>query len=141
MRASRASHAFMEKEKLRVDKYLWAIRLFKTRTLAAEACDGGKVRLNGTPVKASKTVSIGDEYEVKTEARKWRIRVTALLHNRMTYAEAIKFYVDITPEDQLEKPQFQAASFHTGKRLSKIGRPTKKQRRELDDFSQGVNLE
>jgi ribosome-associated heat shock protein Hsp15 len=50
------------------------------------------------------------------------------------YTEAIKYYIDITPEDQLEKPQFQAASFHTGKRLSKIGRPTKKQRRELDDF-------
>ena len=127
-----------EKEKLRVDKYLWAIRLFKTRTLAAEACDSGKVKLNGASVKASKTVSVGDEYEVKTEARKWRIRVTGLLHNRMAYAEASKFYVDITPEDQLEKPQFQAASFHTGKRLSKIGRPTKKQRRELDDFSQGA---
>ena len=123
-----------EKEKLRVDKYLWAIRLFKTRTLASEACDSGKVKLNGVNVKASKPVSIGDEYEVKTEARKWRIRVTGLLHNRMAYSEAIKYYVDITPEDQLEKPQFQTASFHTGKRLSKIGRPTKKQRRELDDF-------
>lgn len=123
-----------EKEKLRIDKYLWAIRLFKTRTLAAEACDGGKVKLNGVAIKASKPVSVGDEYEVKTDARKWRIRVTGLLHNRMAYSEAIKFYVDITPEDQLEKPQFQAASFHTGKRLSKIGRPTKKQRRELDDF-------
>lgn len=123
-----------EKEKLRIDKYLWAIRLFKTRTLAAEACDGGKVKLNGVNVKASKPVSVSDEYEIKTEARKWRIRVTGLLHNRMAYSEAIKYYVDITPEDQLEKPQFQAESFHTGKRLSKIGRPTKKQRRELDDF-------
>lgn len=123
-----------EKEKLRVDKYLWAIRLFKTRTLAAEACDGGKVKLNGVNVKAAKPVSVGDEYEVKTDARKWRIRVVGLLHNRMAYSEAIKYYVDITPEDQLEKPQFQASSFHTGKRLSKIGRPTKKQRRELDDF-------
>ena len=123
-----------EKEKLRIDKYLWAIRLFKTRTLAAEACDSGKVKLNGVNVKAAKPVSVGDEYEIKTEARKWRIRVTGLLHNRMAYSEAIKYYVDITPEDQLEKPQFQAASFHTGKRLSKIGRPTKKQRRELDDF-------
>lgn len=123
-----------EKEKLRIDKYLWAIRLFKTRTLAAAACDTGKVRLNGTAVKAAKPVAIGDEYEIKTEARKWRIRVTALLYNRVQYTEAIKYYVDITPEDQLEKTQFQAASFHTGKRLSKIGRPTKKQRRELDDF-------
>lgn len=122
-----------EKEKLRIDKYLWAIRLFKTRTLAAAACDTGKVRLNGVPVKASKPVSLADEYEVKTEAKKWRIRVTGLLHNRMAYAEAIKYYADITP-DEIEKPQFLAASFHTGKRLSKIGRPTKKQRRELDDF-------
>lgn len=125
-----------EKEKLRVDKYLWAIRLFKTRTLASEACDTGKVKLNGVNVKAAKPVSVGDEYEVKTDARKWRIRVVGLLHNRMAYSEAIKYYVDITPEDQLEKPQFQASSFHTGKRLSKIGRPTKKQRRELDDFNQ-----
>jgi ribosome-associated heat shock protein Hsp15 len=123
-----------EKEKLRIDKYLWAIRLFKTRTLAAAACDTGKVRLNGAPVKASKPVSLGDEYEIKTEAKKWRIRVTGLLHNRMAYSEAIKYYADITPEENIEKPQFQAASFHTGKRLSKIGRPTKKQRRELDDF-------
>lgn len=123
-----------EKEKLRIDKYLWAIRLFKTRTLAAAACDTGKVRLNGAPVKASKPVSIGDEFEIKTEAKKWRIQVTGLLHNRMAFSEAIKYYADITPEENIEKPQFQAASFHTGKRLSKIGRPTKKQRRELDDF-------
>lgn len=122
-----------EKEKLRIDKYLWAVRLFKTRTLAAAACDTGKVKLNGTAVKASKPVSVGDEYEVKTDARKWRIRVTGLLHNRMAFAEASKYYIDITPEET-EKPNFQAASFHTGKRLSKIGRPTKKQRRELDDF-------
>jgi ribosome-associated heat shock protein Hsp15 len=122
-----------EKEKLRIDKYLWAIRLFKTRTLAAAACDTGKVRLNGAPVKAAKHVAVGDEYDVKNDEKKWRIRVTGLLHNRMAYSEAIKYYVDITPED-VEKPNFQAASFHTGKRLSKIGRPTKKQRRELDDF-------
>jgi|SRR5688572_6030863 len=122
-----------EKEKLRIDKYLWAIRLFKTRTLAAAACDTGKVRLNGAPVKAAKQVAVGDEYDVKTEAKKWRIRVTGLLHNRMAHSEAIKYYIDISPED-VEKPNFQAASFHTGKRLSKIGRPTKKQRRELDDF-------
>jgi ribosome-associated heat shock protein Hsp15 len=123
-----------EKEKLRLDKYLWAIRLFKTRTMAAAACDTGKVKQNGTSVKASKTVSVGDEYEVKTEAKKWLIKVTGLLHNRMAYPEAIKHYLDITPQEELDRLQFQAASFHTGKRQSKIGRPTKKQRRELDDF-------
>lgn len=125
-----------EKEKLRIDKYLWAIRLFKTRTLAAAACDSGKVKQNGTAVKAAKNVSVGDEYEVKTEAKKWRIKVTDLLHNRQAYAEAIKYYLDITPQEELDRMQFHAASFHTGKRQSKIGRPTKKQRRELDEFKE-----
>ena len=123
-----------EKEKLRLDKYLWAIRLFKTRTMAAAACDTGKVKQNGTSVKAAKNVNVGDEYEIKTEARKWLIKVTGLLHNRMAYSEAIKYYIDITPQEELDKLQFQAASFHTGKRQSKIGRPTKKQRRERDEF-------
>lgn len=121
-------------EKLRLDKYLWSIRLFKTRTLAAAACDTGKVKFAGAQAKASKQVSIGDEYEVKTEAKRWRIKVTGLLQNRVAYTEAIKFYVDITPEEEIQRLQYQAASFHTGKRRSKIGRPTKKERRELDDF-------
>lgn len=121
-------------EKLRIDKYLWSIRLFKTRTLAAAACDSGKVKHNGATVKASKTVSVGDEYEVKTEAKKWRIQVTGLLHNRVAYSEAIKFYLDISPQEELDRTQFQAASFYTGKRPSKVGRPTKKQRREMEDF-------
>lgn len=123
-----------EKEKLRADKYLWAIRLFKTRSQAAEACDKGRVRLNGDPVKASRNVHIGDEYEVKTEARKWVIKVVALLDKRVQYSEAIKYYTDLTPPEELEKIKFQSESFHTGKRLSKVGRPTKKQRRDLGGF-------
>ena len=121
-------------EKLRLDKYLWAIRLFKTRTLAAIACDNGKVKFNGSPAKASKNISIGDEYEVKTEAKRWRIKVTSLLYNRVKYEEAIKYYVDITPKEEIERLQFQAAAFYTGKRKSKIDRPTKKQRRDMNDF-------
>src|SRR4051812_24483775 len=124
------------KEKLRIDKYLWMIRLFKTRSLAAEACDKGKVKMNGNSVKASKAVNIGEEYEVKTEARKWIIKVTGLLHNRVQYIEAIKYYTDLTPAEEIEGIQTQASAFHTGKRLSKIGRPTKKQRRDLDDFTE-----
>ena len=123
-----------EKEKLRLDKYLWAIRLFKTRTDAAAACDRGKVKHNDVQVKAAKQVHVDDEYEIKTEARRWRIKVAALLHNRVAYSEAIKYYIDITPSEEIERLRFQAASFHTGKRLSKLGRPTKKQRRDLDDF-------
>lgn len=124
----------VKKEKLRLDKYLWAIRLFKTRTMAAAACDTGKVKFNGAAAKASKQVHVGDEYEVKTEEKRWRIKVSALLEKRVQYAEAIKYYIDITPAEETERLQYQAASFHTGKRKSKIGRPTKKERRELDDF-------
>jgi ribosome-associated heat shock protein Hsp15 len=122
------------KEKLRIDKYLWSIRLFKTRSLAAEACEKGKVKLQGANVKAAKTVNVNDEYEVKTEAKKWIIKVTALLHNRVAYAESLNYYMDLTPEEDIDFAKFQASSFHTGKRLSKIGRPTKKERRDLDEF-------
>jgi len=122
------------KEKLRLDKYLWSIRIFKTRSEAADACTKGKVKYNGDSAKASKTVSLGDEYEIKTEHRRWRIKVTGLLDHRLQFAQAVNYYVDITPAEEIERLRFQAASFNTGKRQSKIGRPTKKQRRELDDF-------
>lgn len=123
-----------EKEKIRLDKYLWSVRLFKTRTAAATACDTGKVKFNGSAAKAAKAVSIDDEYEIKTEAKRWLIKVTGLLYNRVAYSEAIKYYTDITPAEELQRIEYQAASFHTGKRPSKIGRPTKKERRDLDDF-------
>jgi ribosome-associated heat shock protein Hsp15 len=124
----------MEIEKLRVDKYLWSIRLFKTRSQAGDACDKSKVKLKGENIKASKTVNVGDEYEVKTENKRWIIKVTALLDHRVQYSEAIKYYEDITPADELDRIKFQAAVFNTGKRLSKVGRPTKKDKRDLDGF-------
>ncbi|GAC1385869.1 MAG: RNA-binding S4 domain-containing protein [Ginsengibacter sp.] len=123
-----------EKEKLRLDKYLWSIRIFKTRSLAADACNTGTGQYNGANVKAAKTVSVGDNYEIKTEAKKWIIEVTGLLHNRMAFAEAIKYYLDLTPEETPDKIQATAFSFNTGKRKSKQGRPTKKIKRDLDQF-------
>jgi ribosome-associated heat shock protein Hsp15 len=122
-------------EKVRLDKYLWSIRLFKTRNLASEACANNKVKINGTPVKASKVVKQGDQYEVKTEAKKWLIEVTGLLNNRVQYAEAIKFYIDMSPEEEKEKSFATSFVFNTGKRKSKQGRPTKKQKRDLDEFN------
>ena len=125
----------MENEKIRLDKYLWAIRLFKTRSAAAIACDKGRVKLNGEAVKASRNVKISDIYEVKTEEKRWTIKVTGLLPKRVQYKEAIHFYEDLTPPEETERIAFQSASFFSGKRLSKIGRPTKKERRDLDDFT------
>jgi len=122
------------KEKLRIDKYLWAIRLFKTRSQAGDACDKGKVKLLGSSIKASRAVNIGDEYEVKTEARKWVIKIVDLLEKRVQYSEAIKFYIDLTPAEELDRIKFEASSFNTGKGQSKIGRPTKKERRDISGF-------
>jgi ribosome-associated heat shock protein Hsp15 len=124
----------MEKEKLRLDKYLWAIRLFKTRTLASTACEKGRVKLNGESLKASRVVRIEDIYEVKTDDKRWIIKVTGLLTARVQYSEAVKHYEDLTPPEEKERVAYQASSFHSGKRLSKIGRPTKKERRDLGDF-------
>jgi ribosome-associated heat shock protein Hsp15 len=123
-----------DKEKLRLDKYLWAIRIFKTRSQAGDACDKGKVKMQGNSVKAARHILVGDEYEIKSETRKWVIRVTGLLDHRVQFQEAIKYYTDITPEEEKQRLEFQAAVFYSGKRQTKIGRPTKKDRRELDDF-------
>lgn len=124
----------MSNEKLRIDKYLWCIRVFKTRSLATAACDEGKVKLNGASVKPAKPVSIGDKYDIRTPARKWTIEVTGLIYNRVAYEESLKYYTDITSEEDKEYNQYAGASFYTGKRLSKTGRPSKKQRRDLNDI-------
>lgn len=124
----------VKKEKLRLDKYLWSIRVFKTRSLATEAIEKGRVKLKGESVKASRNVVIGDIYEARTEHKNWILKVTQLLDGRLAYAEAIKYYEDLTPVEELERVRQVAATFQTGKRLSKIGRPTKKNRRDLGDF-------
>jgi len=80
-------------------------------------------------------VVIGDEYEIRAEKRKWVIRVAGILDHRVQFAEAVKYYVDLTPEEEKQRLAYQAAAFFTGKRQSKVGRPTKKQRRDLEDFT------
>lgn len=124
----------MEQDKLRIDKYLWCIRIYKTRSAAAEACHKGRVKFNSTAVKPSKQVFIGDQYEVKTEAKKWLIEVTGLLSHRVDYQTSLNYYLDHTPEEKKPETQSSAFSFYTGKRKSKQGRPTKKDKRKLDDL-------
>jgi ribosome-associated heat shock protein Hsp15 len=123
-----------KKEKVRLDKYLWSIRVFKTRSQATEAIDKGRVKLKGDNVKASRNVVVGDIYDARTEHKNWTIRVTQVLEKRLAYAEAIQYYEDLTPVEELERVRQVAATFQTGKRLSKIGRPTKKDRRDIGDF-------
>ncbi len=126
-----------EQEKLRIDKYLWAIRLFKTRSLATEACKAGKVKLNGQNIKPSAIVKPGDVYQVSKGIEKKVIEVVALLHNRVEAKIAVTKYRDITPVE--ETYAFKSA-FHapTLKRDRGTGRPTKKDRRETDELIGGM---
>ncbi|MCB0740872.1 MAG: RNA-binding S4 domain-containing protein [Chitinophagaceae bacterium] len=121
-------------EKIRVDKFLWAIRIFKTRTLATNACHTGKIKWKGKATKASHCVHLGDEYEIKTESTVRHIRVTGLLEKRVAAQLAVQYYIDCTPAAKQQSITYKASSFYTGKRASKKGRPTKKDRRDLDNL-------
>jgi ribosome-associated heat shock protein Hsp15 len=129
-----------ETEKLRLDKYLWAIRIYKTRSLASKAISEGKVTSSGENVKASRVIKIGDVFEIRTSNKDWKIKVVDFLHKRMAAATAVNFYQDfsdpIQPKQQKSESVFY---FNTGKRISKVGRPTKKSRREMDDFVNDSN--
>lgn len=125
-----------ESEKLRIDKYLWAIRAFKTRSIATEACKAGRVKLNGQNLKASHIVKIGEVYSLQKGSDKKVIEVSALLERRVDAKTAVNFYKDLTPIE--ETPAYKSM-FHspTLKRDKGTGRPTKKDRREIDDLQDG----
>jgi ribosome-associated heat shock protein Hsp15 len=120
-----------EKERLRIDKYLWAIRVFKTRTLATEACKAGRIKLNGNNIKPSYEVKIGEIYHVSKGIERREVKVTGLLYNRVDAKTAINFYEDVTP---VEKTQAYRSVFHSPvlRRDRGAGRPTKKERRDID---------
>ncbi|MFD2147626.1 RNA-binding S4 domain-containing protein [Mucilaginibacter antarcticus] len=122
-----------EKEKLRIDKYLWSIRLFKTRTLASDACKAGRVKLNGSNIKPSHEVKLGEVYQVSKGPDRKIVKVTGLLESRTDAKTAVGFYADITPVEQT--PAFKSM-FHAPmlKRDRGTGRPTKRDRREIDDL-------
>ncbi|RYY35411.1 MAG: RNA-binding S4 domain-containing protein [Sphingobacteriaceae bacterium] len=125
-----------EKEKLRIDKYLWAIRLFKTRTLASDACKAGRVKKDGVNIKPSYEVKLGDTFSVSKGIERKVVKVTGLLENRTDAKTAVNFYEDITPvqETHAFKSMFQAPVL---RRDRGAGRPTKRDRREIDNLQEG----
>jgi ribosome-associated heat shock protein Hsp15 len=122
-----------EKEKLRIDKYLWAIRIFKTRTLAADACKAGRVKLDNQNIKPSHEVKVGEVYQVSKGIERKVLKVTGLIENRADAKTVVNFFEDITPVEQTHafKSMFHAPLL---KRDRGTGRPTKKDRREIDDL-------
>lgn len=124
-----------ETEKLRIDKYLWSIRLFKTRSLATEACKAGRVKLNGQNIKASYVVKVGEIYQVQKGIERKVVKVLGLLERRVDAKTAVQFYEDLTPEEETSAYK---SAFHAPilKRDRGTGRPTKRDRREIDDLKE-----
>lgn len=125
-------------EKYRIDKWLWAVRLFKTRSLASEACKSGKVKMDGKSLKPSHIVKVSEEISIQKGSEKRIVRVTDLLEKRVDATTAALYYEDITP--QTETPGYPSA-FHTPTftRNRGAGRPTKKERREIDQLKKGIS--
>ena len=129
-------------EKVRIDKYLWAIRIFKSRTIATDVIKEGKVKLNGEPVKASAMIQVGDVIDVMKEGFRMKYKVVQLIDKRVSPVLAKPCYEDLTPEDELNKYK----SWFVGKggperRERGAGRPTKKERREIEGFKGGNVIE
>lgn len=127
-------------EETRIDKYLWAIRVFKTRSDATDACKGGKVRINGADIKPSKNVRAGDVISVRKGAVTYTYRVIAVIDKRQGAKLVPQYAENITPEEELAKLKAPVETFFL-KRDRGSGRPTKKERRQMDSLWDSLSLD
>ena len=118
---------------IRIDKYLWSVRLYKTRSLATDACRAGQVKLNGLPVKPSHEISEGEIYALNIEQVHRTVQVKALLANRVGAKLVENYLTDLTPQEEYERIQM-ARQYSFEKRDRGAGRPTKRDRREIEEF-------
>jgi ribosome-associated heat shock protein Hsp15 len=118
---------------MRIDKYLWCVRYYKTRSLATEACRKGHIKLNGDNVKASKIVFVGEKLIVRKNQIKYEIQVIDTPTNRVG-AKLIDLYrIDLTPQEEFEKLDLLKYSKDYYRKKG-VGRPTKKDRRDLEEL-------
>ncbi len=125
-------------DSVRLDKYLWAIRVFKTRSEATDACNGNKVKLNGVSAKPSKSVKAGDVIEVRKAAVLFSYKVLQLTESRMGAALVPQYAENLTPEAELEKLHAPRETLVL-RRDRGTGRPTKKDRRQLDELMDNLD--
>lgn len=125
-------------EKLRIDKYLWSIRLFKTRSLATDACRAGRIKLAGQNIKPSYLVKMGETFTIQKGIERKVIKVVDLLERRVDAKTAALFYEDLTPLEDTHayKSVFQAPVL---RRDRGAGRPTKRDRREIDELQERLS--
>ena len=129
----------MMADSTRIDKYIWAIRRFKTRSEATEACNGNKVQLSGVAAKPSKTVKAGDSISVRKGAVQYSYKVLKIAENRMGAQLVPEFAENLTPQSELDKLHAPRETFFV-KRDRGSGRPTKKDRREMDALWDGIDF-
>lgn len=118
---------------VRIDKWLWAVRIYKTRSLATEACRKGHVSIATIPAKPSRSVHVGEIVKVRKSPVTRTFRVLQLAEKRMAASLTIQYLEDITPPEELEVIEMQK-NMRWITRDPGTGRPTKKERRDLDDF-------
>lgn len=118
---------------VRIDKWLWAVRLYKTRSLATEACQKGRVSIDGVSAKPSRSIKIGDLIKIKKPPVTYTYKVIQLAEKRMAAKLVPGFMADLTPPEELEILQMQQ-HMSIFQRDRGTGRPTKKERRDIDDF-------
>jgi ribosome-associated heat shock protein Hsp15 len=118
---------------VRIDKYLWAIRAFKTRTEAADACKGGKVKVDGVSAKASRDVKAGEIIKIRKGAVEYTYRVVEPTEHRVGAALVPQYAENLTPQSELDKLKAPVETFFVTRDRG-AGRPTKKERREIDEL-------
>ena len=121
----------------RIDKWLWAARIFKTRTIAADACKNGRVTLKGEKVKPSRNIKVGDVIDVRKPPLTYTFRVKRAIENRVGAKLVPEIMENITSPDQYELLEMTHISGFVN-RAKGTGRPTKKDRRMIDDFTDPV---
>lgn len=117
----------------RVDKWLWATRVFKTRSIAANACKKGRISLNGRTLKPASMISVGDVLNVRKPPMTFSFEVLALLNNRVGPKLVENYLRNVTPKSEYEVLELQKIAGNIGRQKGK-GRPTKKERRDLEQF-------
>lgn len=122
------------KEEARIDKWLWAARIFKTRTIAADACKKGRISIGGASVKPARTIKPGDIIEVKKPPITYSFKVLKAIENRVGAKLVPEILENVTPPAQYELLEMSRISGFVD-RARGTGRPTKKERRSLDDFT------
>jgi ribosome-associated heat shock protein Hsp15 len=118
----------------RIDKWLWAARIFKTRTIAAAACKKGQVSMGGAPLKASRMIKVGDVVDVRKAPITYSFRVLQAIEHRVGAKLIPQILENVTTPEQYELLEMNRISGFVG-RARGTGRPTKKERRALDDFA------